>query len=319
MTAVSRPWPSALVLDNPVLLRRVALASVIANVGIVITGGAVRLTDSGLGCPTWPRCTDESYVPSGAWQAHTAIEFGNRTLTFVLAVIAIAGFLLALRQRPRRRRLVKLSVLAGLGIPAQALIGGLTVLSDLNPWVVGLHFLASTAVIAATYAFWRATTESDGAPAVIVAGPLWTLVRSVVVVGLAVIVVGVVATGSGPHAGDSGAARNGLDPESISQVHAEIVFLFLGLVFAAWLALRAVGATHAAGRAALLLVVSLAQGLIGFVQYFTHLPEVLVGLHMAGSTAVWLATLALVWATRVRPATGATPAEDRTAVAAPSR
>jgi cytochrome c oxidase assembly protein subunit 15 len=198
-------------------------------------------------------------------------------------------------------------VLAGLGIPAQALIGGLTVLTDLNPWVVGLHFLASMAVIAATYAFWRSTTESDEPPAVSVPGPLWTLVRLVVAASLAVIVVGVMVTGSGPHAGDEDARRNGLDPESIAQVHAELVFLFLGLVLATWLALRAVAATHAAGRAALLLGISLAQGLIGFVQYLTHLPEVLVGLHMAGSTAVWLATLALVRATRVRPVAGAPP------------
>ena len=117
------------------------------------------------------------------------------------------------------------------------------------------------------------------------------------------LVVGVMATGAGPHAGDQGAARNGLDTESISQVHAETVFFLLGLVVAAWLALRAAGAQHAAGRALLLLGVSLAQGLVGFVQYFTHLPVILVGTHMLGSTIVWLATLALVWAVRVRPAT----------------
>jgi cytochrome c oxidase assembly protein subunit 15 len=303
--------------SSPVLLRRVALASVIANVAIVITGGAVRLSASGLGCPTWPRCTDGSYVPTGELGVHEAIEFGNRTLTFILALIAIAGFVLALRQRPRRRRVVRLSLLAGLFIPVQAVLGGLTVLSNLNPWVVGLHFLASMPVIAATYAFWRSTTESDEAPVVTVVRPLWTLVRLVALASLAVIAVGAVVTGSGPHAGDSGAARNGLDPESIAQVHAELVFLFLGLVVAAWLALRAVGATLAASRAALLLGVSLAQGLIGFVQYFTHLPVVLVGLHMAGSAAVLLATLALLWATRVRPASPATPSAGRaTAVVA---
>lgn len=302
--------------DSPVLLRRVALASVIANVGIVITGGAVRLTGSGLGCPTWPKCTDESYVPTGALGVHEAIEFGNRTLTFVLAVIAIAGFVLALRQRPRRRRLVRLSVLAGLGIPAQAVVGGLTVLSDLNPWVVGLHFLASIAVISFTYAFWRATTEPDTPARVVIPRPLWTLVRLVVVASLAVTAVGVVTTGSGPHAGDAGARRNGLDPESIAQVHAELVLLFLGLVVGAWLALTAVGARPAARRAAGLLGISLAQGLIGFVQYFTHLPVVLVGLHMAGACAVWLGTLALVWSARVRPEPGdETGAADRTVAA----
>jgi cytochrome c oxidase assembly protein subunit 15 len=287
--------------DSPVLLRRVALASVVANVGIVITGGAVRLTGSGLGCPTWPKCTEESYVPTGALGIHEAIEFGNRTLTFILAVIAIAGFVLALRQRPRRRRVVRLSVLAGLGIPAQAVVGGLTVLSELNPWVVGLHFLASIAVIAFTYAFWRATTEPDTPTRLVVPRPLWTLTQLVVLASLAVITVGVVTTGSGPHAGDENARRNGLDPESIAQVHAELVFLFIGLVVATGLALRAVGATHAAGRAALLLGLGLAEGIVGFVQYFTHLPVILVGLHMAGACVIWLGTLALVWAVRPRP------------------
>jgi cytochrome c oxidase assembly protein subunit 15 len=243
---------------------------------------------------------------------HGAIEFTNRTLTFVLAIIGIAGFVLALRQRPRRRRVVTLSVLAGLSIPAQAVLGGITVLTDLNPWVVGLHFLASSAVLAATYAFWRSTTESDEAAVVTVQRPLWTLVRLVVAACMAVLVVGVVVTGSGPHAGDEHAKRNGLDPASIAQAHADLVMLFLGLVVATWLALRAVNAMYPANRAALLLGVTLAQGIIGFVQYFTHLPIVVVGLHLAGSALVWLATLALLWSVRLRPASGAAPAADRT-------
>jgi cytochrome c oxidase assembly protein subunit 15 len=186
------------------------------------------------------------------------------------------------------------------------------VLTDLNPWVVGLHFLASSAVLAATYAFWRSTTESDEAPVVAVQRPLWMLVRLVAAACMAVLVVGVVVTGSGPHAGDEHAKRNGLDPESVAQAHADLVMLFLGLVVATWLALRAVHATYAANRAALLLGVTLAQGIVGFVQYFTHLPIVVVGLHLAGSALVWLATLALLWAVRVRPVSGATPATDRT-------
>jgi cytochrome c oxidase assembly protein subunit 15 len=299
------------VLENPKLLPRVALASVIANVGIVITGGAVRLTGSGLGCPTVPMCTDESLVPTPEMGIHGIIEFSNRTLTGVLAAIAVAGFVLALRQRPRRGRVVRLSVLAGLAIPAQAAVGMVTVATDLNPWVVGLHFLASIAVILATFAFWRSTTETDDRPELAVSRPLWTLVRLMVAASAAVIVVGVMVTGSGPHAGDEVAKRNGLDLESISQVHTDLVFLFLGLVVAAWLALRAVGASEAARRAAQLLGVCLAQGLIGFVQYFTNLPPILVGAHMAGACAVWLATLSLVWAIRVRPVRQATPTRER--------
>ena len=308
-------YPS-ITLDSPLLLRRMALASVVANVGIVITGGAVRLTGSGLGCPTVPMCTEDSLVPTPEMGIHGVIEFGNRTLTGVLAAIAIAGFVLALRQRPRRRRVVTLSVLAGLGIPAQAVVGAATVLTDLNPWVVGLHFLASVAVILATYAFWRSTAETDDPPTLTVPRPLWTLVRLVVVAALTVIVIGVMVTGSGPHAGDERVPRNGLDLESIAQLHAELVFLLVGLVVATWLALRAVGASHAANRAAVLLGICLSEGLVGFVQYFTNLPVLLVGLHMAGACAVWLGTLALVWAVRTRPAVEPTPATPQVAVTA---
>jgi heme a synthase len=300
---------------SPDLLRRVALASVIANVGIVITGGAVRLTGSGLGCPTWPRCTGDSYVADPAMGIHVMIEFGNRLLTFALALIAVAGFVLALRQQPRRRRVVRLSVLAGLGIPAQAVIGGVTVLTDLNPWVVGCHFVASMAVIAAAYAFWRATIESDEPPVPTVPAPLRTLSALLVATSFSVVVVGTIVTGSGPHAGDANAKRNGLDPQSIAQVHADLVFLLIGLAVAIWFAFRAVGSTVAASRAAWLIGIIAAQGLIGFVQYATHLPEVLVGVHMAGACAVWLATLATLYATRARPAATATSAPARAAAA----
>jgi heme a synthase len=301
------------------LLRQVALASVVANVGIVITGGAVRLTDSGLGCPTWPRCTDDSYVADPALGIHVMIEFGNRLLTFALGLIAVAGFVLALRQQPRRRRVVRLSVLAGLGIPAQAVIGGVTVLTDLNPWVVACHFLASMAVIAAAYAFWRATSETDGAPVATVPAPLRALAGVLVVASAAVLVVGTMVTGSGPHAGDADAKRNGLDPQTISQVHADLVFLLIGLAVAMWFAFRAVGAGDASKKAAWLIGIIAAQGLIGFVQYATHLPEILVGAHMAGACAVWLATLATVYATRARPQTQASPASSAVASTAGTR
>jgi cytochrome c oxidase assembly protein subunit 15 len=190
------------------------------------------------------------------------------------------------------------------------------VLTDLNPWVVGLHFLASIAVILATDAFWRSTAETDDPPTLTVPRPLWTLVRLVVVAALTVIVIGVMVTGSGPHAGDARVPRNGLDLESIAQVHAELVFLLLGLVVATWFALRAVGATRAANRAAALLGICLSEGLVGFVQYFTNLPVLLVGLHMAGACAVWLGTLALVWAVRTRTPVESTPTRERAAVTA---
>ncbi|MCO1599571.1 COX15/CtaA family protein [Micromonospora sp. RHAY321] len=296
------------------LLRRLALASIIANVGIVVTGGAVRLTASGLGCPTWPRCTDASYVATSEMGLHGAVEFGNRMLTFAVGLIALATVLAVLAHRPRRPGLLALAVAVFLGIPAQAVIGGITVLTNLNPWVVGLHFLASMAVIAAAYALWRRIGEPDGPTVAVVPAPLRTLARVTTGVAVAVLVVGTWVTGSGPHAGDQGAARNGLDPESISQVHADSVFLLLGLSVALIFAFRAVGARRATRAAVVLLAVELGQGLIGFVQYFTHVPAILVGAHMLGSCLVLLAALAVQWSTRERhPLTPApqasTPAE----------
>ncbi|MGN9775780.1 COX15/CtaA family protein [Micromonospora sp. H33] len=296
------------------LLSRLAFASIVANVAIVVTGGAVRLTASGLGCPTWPRCTDESYTTTPEMGIHGVIEFGNRLLTFAVGIIALAVVVAVLLHRPRRRGLLPLAVAVLFGIPAQAVLGGVTVLTNLNPWVVGLHFLASMVVIAVAYALWRRITEPDGPTVPVVPGPLRTLAVVTTVVSAAVLVVGTWVTGSGPHAGDGGAARNGLDPEQISQVHADGVFLLIGLSVALVFAFRAVGATGPARAALVLVVVELGQGVIGFVQYFTDLPATLVGAHMLGSCLVLLATLSVLWSTRERrpvaPAPTAAPAPE---------
>jgi len=295
-------------LGTPSALRGVAYASVVANVVIVITGGAVRLTGSGLGCPTWPGCTDDSYVPTPAMGGHGLIEFGNRMITLVVALVAVAGALAAWYQRPRRPRVTRTAGLVLLGIPAQGVLGGVTVLTGLNPWVVAGHFLVSMAVIAAAYAFWRAAAPADAAGPT-VPGPLRALAWLVAGASAAVLVAGTVVTGSGPHAGDEDAGRTGLDPSTVSQLHADLVFLLLGLAVATWFALRAVGAGAAARRAAWLVGIVLAQGLVGLAQYLTHLPALLVALHMAGACAVWLATLTLVAAIRspAAPPPAATP------------
>jgi cytochrome c oxidase assembly protein subunit 15 len=298
-------------------LRGLALASVIANIGIIVTGAAVRLTKSGLGCPTWPRCTDDSYVSTPEMGINGAIEFGNRLLTFVLVAIAVACFLGALARR--RRSLTRLSVAVALGIPGQGVIGGITVLTNLNPWVVGLHFILSIALVAGAYALWRRVDEGDGEPVPLVPAPLRHLAWVITAASLAVIAAGVVVTGSGPHSGDQGAKRNGLDPEQISQVHADLVFLLIGLTVALWFALRAVNAPAAAIRAAAVLFwVEMAQGLIGFVQYFTHLPVLLVAAHMLGSGLVWIATLSVLWSLRSRPALPAAPAATPAAIPEPA-
>jgi cytochrome c oxidase assembly protein subunit 15 len=270
----------------PRFLWPLAVANLVANIGIVVTGGAVRLTGSGLGCPTWPRCTEESYVPHGELGINGAIEFGNRMLTFVLAAIAIACWLAALAASRRddadRRSLVLATVIA-LGVPSQALIGGVTVLTDLNPWIVSFHLLVSMAIIGVCVLLLdelRGPVRGAAPPGVRRLG--WVVLAA----GGVVLYLGTVVTGSGPHAGDLDSPRNGLDPLQVSQLHADAVFLFVGLTVGLVLTVPA-----AARRAALLLLaVQLLQGTIGFVQYFTDLPELLVGFHLLGAALVAAAT-----------------------------
>ena len=313
-------------LARPTTLRRAAFASLAVNVALVITGGAVRLTGSGLGCPTWPRCTEGSYVTTAAMGINGAIEFGNRLLTIAVAAVAVLGVVCAGLARPRRPRTTWLSVSVLLSVPAQAVLGGLTVLSHLNPWVVASHFLFSMAIIAAAYAFW-VTTEAGGPATGGRPGPGRPVLRPARPLGLvlagvsaAVLVAGTVVTGSGPHAGAADARRTGLDPAAVAQVHADLVFLLLGLSVATWLALRAVGAGGAGRgmtrRAGWLLVIVLAQGVIGFVQYATGLPALVVAAHMAGACAVWLGTLCLLRAL-LAPARPVGPGPDPSAGSAP--
>jgi len=276
------------------LLRRLAVASLVANVLIVVTGGVVRLTGSGLGCPTWPRCTDESFRPHGAMGVHAAIEFGNRTLTFVLAAVAIATFLAA--RRVGRRRLTRLALVLALGVPAQAVIGGITVLMGLNPWTVAFHLLVSMAMICVAVLLLVKVHEPDRSQAADVpavpSGVTW-LGRAAFLTGWAVLYLGTVVTGSGPHAGDADAPRNGLDPRAVTQLHTDLVFLLVGLVVAAVLVLRSIPAPPHARKASLVLLgVLFAQGAIGFTQYFTGLPVVLVGLHLLGAA---LTAAAMTW------------------------
>ncbi len=286
---------------SPETTRRAALLAIAANVLIVITGGAVRLTGSGLGCPTFPRCTEDSLVNTPELGIHGYIEFGNRLITFVVGAATLAALITAVLRRPRRRSLIWWALGALLVIPGQALVGGITVLTELNPWVVACHFLVSVGAIAACWTLWVRAGEPDGPVRLLVPTPLRQLAWVTTAVSFAVIVVGTVVTGSGPHAGDENAPRTGLDPESISQLHADLVFLLLGLSVALWLALRAVQAPQRTVRAAvILIIVELAQGLVGFVQYFTQLPVLLVGMHMAGACAVWLATLHVLFSTRTR-------------------
>lgn len=262
-------------------------ASLVANTGIVVTGGAVRLTGSGLGCPTWPRCTEDDFTPHGALDFHSAIEFGNRLLTFVLVAVAVLTFVAAVRTG--RRHLVGLAAVLAAGIPLQAVIGGITVLTDLNPWIVSLHLLLSMALVGLSVRFLQVLDR----PTPAVGGPATTLAWIVLAAAWVVLYLGTVVTGSGPHAGDAYSPRNGLDPLQWSQLHADAVFLYLGLTIGLLLCLMAVRADRAAVRVVVwLLVAQLAQGAIGFVQYFNDLPELLVGLHMLGAAILSALTTA---------------------------
>ena len=234
-----------------VWLRRFAWATLVANILLIVTGGAVRLIGSGLGCPTWPRCTDSSFTPHGTIGPHQLVEFGNRTLTFVLVAIAVATFVAARQEARRLGRpdLLRLSVVLALAIPAQAVLGGITVLTKLNPWIVAGHFVLSSVLVAIATVLWLRSRE-PGVGEPLIRRPLAQLVGGIALATAAVVAVGTVVTGSGPHSGDAHSKRTGLDPEQVAQLHADLVFLLVGLTVALLVALKATDAPGRVVRAA---------------------------------------------------------------------
>lgn len=277
-------------------VERWAWAAVVANTVIVLTGGLVRLTGSGLGCPTWPRCTDDSFVPHRALGVHGVIEFGNRMLTYVLIAVVIATFVAVWRWSGSTRELRRLALVIALGVPFQGVIGGITVLTDLNPWIVSLHLILSMLLVAASLLL---VVRVRGAAGAGVPVPARRTVIATYVVLWAVVYLGTVVTGSGPHAGDVTAPRNGLDPHIMSHVHAGGVYVLVALTIGSCVLLRR---TAAARPAAILLIAELGQGTIGFVQYFTDLPIALVAIHLVGAGVLVAAGTGLLLAV-VSPAT----------------
>jgi cytochrome c oxidase assembly protein subunit 15 len=268
--------------------RRVAVASLIGQTLLVVTGGAVRLTASGLGCPTWPRCTDTSLVNTAEMGIHGFIEFGNRLLTFALAAVAVLMLVYLWNLRRERRDLFLLALGLLASIPAQAVIGGITVLTNLNPWVVGVHFLVSMAlVVIATLLVNRAygrTGRFAVATLPALPGVLRPVTAAVALFSALAVMLGVVVTGAGPHAGDADAPRNGLDWDLFSHIHAVPAYLVTaGTLFALVLVFtrRIPGSFRTA--AILLLAVTLLQAVIGFTQYYNGIPALLVGAHMLGA------------------------------------
>jgi heme a synthase len=293
------------------------LATIVVQVGIVVTGSLVRLTGSGLGCPTWPECADGSLVPVAEQAEGFAkyIEFGNRLLTFVVLAVVIASIVAAWRHSPRRRPLLLLA-LAGLGgVLGQAVLGGITVLADLHPATVAAHFLLSMALIAAAVVLhFRGNESGDGPVEPLVRHELRLLSWGIVAVAALVIVLGTVVTGSGPHSGDADSpARFGFDVRAVSWLHADVVILFTGLVIALLLGLRLTAAPHNVRRAGgWLAAITVAQAAIGYAQYVTGVPEVLVALHVLGACALWVAVLRVHLCTRRR---GSTQSAASTAIA----
>jgi heme a synthase len=324
----ARPWPGravAAVLDpTPAAMRAIALAGVICTAGIIATGAAVRLSESGLGCPDWPQCTRGSLVAAhsaGDPMFHTWIEFGNRMVTVAITLIAVLVFIAAWRFRPgghRRRDLVRLAVVQPVGILAQAVLGGIVVLTKLNPAMVALHFLASIAVLAAAVALHVRCTEGEAPARSLVRADLRLLGYGVVAAVALMLAAGTVVTGTGPLAGAGAVPRFHLPLTGATQFHADIGWLLGGLTVALAVGLRLTRAPAPAVRLgwALLGMIGL-QGMIGYIQYFSGLPAGLVWVHVCGSTLIWILALRLMFALRDRGALAAATGPEAPAALAP--
>ena len=273
-------------------LLKLSTFMVFTQSAIVFTGALVRITGSGLGCSTWPECTPGSYTPTSDQPEaplHAWIEFGNRLLTFILLINALALMFTILKSG--RGELRKLGALQIVGILAQGVLGGVTVLTALNPATVAAHFLLSIILIAGALSLrQRAHGKS---PIEITLIPLVSkLIWLHLLLTALVIFAGTIVTGSGPHAGDSAAERFNLDSRTMAWIHADLVIALLGVSIALLIAIRlglaGVARQVLSGRIQIFLIVALAQGGIGYIQYFTKLPEALVAAHIIGSIAVWL-------------------------------
>jgi len=270
---------------------------VFLQIAIVVTGGAVRLTGSGLGCPTWPECTPGSYTPvphQVEGQLHAWIEFGNRLLTFVLLLCALIAFIIAIRVSKNavmKSRVRLLAVLQVIGIFGQGVLGGITVLTDLNPIPVAGHFLLSIFLIAGAISLRYEIVgivkqKADGIVATLMPFLIWLTVL--------VLVAGTVVTGSGPHAGDINARRFGFNPRIVSWLHADLVIALVVLTLVLWLITRVSQNKIIHKYLSIFLLISTSQGLIGYVQYFTGLPELIVAAHLLGATLVWASAWSLI-------------------------
>ncbi len=298
LALIARRWT-----PSPRTLRRAALSAVVMSVLIIVTGGAVRLTGSGLGCDTWPKCTDDSLIVTPEQGYRGVIEFGNRMLTYVLSAAVGWAIIAARSTKPWRRGLTRLGWAQFWIVMSNAVIGGITVWMGLNPWTVAGHFLAANSLLTVAVITWHRTGEGDTAPRPRVPRPVRKLSWAITITSGLLIVLGTTVTGAGKHAGDSSdVPRMPWDWTNAAHVHAIAAWVVCALALAMWLVLRVVDAPlDTRARARDLLVVLLAQGAIGYVQYFTGVPELLVALHMLGSSLMWIAVLRLALSLRERP------------------
>ncbi|SHF00084.1 COX15/CtaA family protein [Streptoalloteichus hindustanus] len=312
-------WFSRLPAPSLALQRAFAVAAVITQAGIAVTGSVVRVTGSGLGCPTWPECFPGSLTPVAHPEFHAFnqwVEFSNRLLTGVVGFVGAACLIAALLVRPRRRRLVWLAASMPAGVAAQAVIGGFTVLTGLVWWSVAVHFLVSMVLVWLAVLLLRAVGEGEGPVRRLVPRPLRALQVANAGVLAALLVAGTLVTSAGPHSGDSKTPRLDLPIATLAQVHADLLFLYLGVLVGLGFGLRASGVDRRIwSRYWWLIGVVLAQGCLGMVQYWTGVPEVLAAIHVLGAGVVVVATAALWTATRDYGPIPAppTPASGRTA------
>lgn len=292
--------------------RRITLLALVALIFIIITGGAVRLTGSGLGCSDWPTCEEDRFLPD--LEYHAMVESVNRAITGVVSVAVALAVLGALLLRPRRRDLIGLALGLVAGVAGQVVLGGLVVWYHLSPWLVIAHFLLSMVLVAnAVVLHHRAgrpdrAEAPDGGTRTRTAG---NLTRLLVAVAVLAIVTGTLLTGAGPHGGDADVERLQYDIPSLARLHGGAMALCAAVALLLWAGaergsfrLRRQGhgpAVHAAAARAVVLVIG-AQAAVGYLQYFTGVPPLLVGIHIAGAAALWTAVLRLHLAVHEVPA-----------------
>jgi cytochrome c oxidase assembly protein subunit 15 len=294
---------------SPQRYRMITVGALVLLIVIVVTGAAVRLTGSGLGCEDWPRCSDDKFIDVS--DNHTAIEQVNRLFTGLVAVTVIAAVLGSLWRVPRRRDLTALSLGLVAGVVGQIVLGGVTVLVDLHPLAVQAHFLLSMILVANAAVLVHRAGEPDQAVRTAAVGPATTRLTWLLGVAAAVaIVTGTVVTGAGPHAGDEEARRFDVAITTVARIHGitVIVALAVAVALSAWLARRPEDRHRLQTPLSTWIFVGLLQAAVGYTQYFNDVPPLLVGIHVAGATVLWAMTIHLLLATReavVAPREGA--------------